>query len=314
MLGILVLLAVSRGLPAGNAAPNNSIPTATISTAVQPLTPGVAVAPPNSIPIPAAPENGAGCFTYIVSEASEGWQSLPCMAASTPDPHQTIGGSSDIEGVSGGPATTYFGQVTVGFSTFSGESDNKYGSNDWSMQANTNQFTGSNSQTDEVQFVEINYPTYLTFFGYAKACVEQVDVTTQNYAQTYCVSTSIRSLSSSFDNYVFGEEYTSGGTNYLEVQYCEVNVQCWTDSTTDYYGLTGSWSAMSGTILGLGSGSTADFTSPTSLTTTVYLNGGTTFSGSFGLIYSTDEMNNLSPGTASSGCSGYICQVATPAT
>jgi hypothetical protein len=46
--------------------------------------------------------------------------------------------------------------VQAVFSTYSGESDSTWGSNAWSIQANTNFFTGSNGQTDWVQFTEQN--------------------------------------------------------------------------------------------------------------------------------------------------------------
>jgi hypothetical protein len=308
-LAILVLLAASRGVPAGNASPNDS-------TAVA-LTPGVAVAPPNSAPIPPVPETGAGCHTYLVNESSSGWQSVPCVQGPVHGPYQIIGGSNNVEAIYGSsPSTTNDGQATIDFSTFSGESDNTYGSNDWSIQVNTNTFTGSNSHTDWVQFVEVNYPTYLTFFGYANVCVEQWDITSGETTPTgdNCASISIQHLSSSFDNYVAGYLYSSGGTNYLEAEYCQVNVQCWSVSTSDLFGLTGDWSDVSGTILGLGAGSTAHFTSPTSLTTYLYLQASSTLTATFGTQYSGAEMNNLTPGTPSHGCSGDVCQVDTPAT
>ncbi|MDG6928630.1 MAG: hypothetical protein JRN29_01100, partial [Nitrososphaerota archaeon] len=87
-------------------------------------------------------------------------------------------------------------EANIGFSKFSGESDSSQGGNDWSIQLNTNFFPGSNGDTDWVQFVEQNYPTYLYFFGYATFCIWQVDVTTQSYPNT-CVGTSIQTLSSS---------------------------------------------------------------------------------------------------------------------
>lgn len=260
--------------------------------------------------VPPPPTDGAGCHTYIVSDAAAGWQSIACAPQTPSPPHPMEGGGYGIEGVYGGPSSTYYGQVTVDFSQFTGESDSSEGNNDWSIQVNTNQWVGSNGYTDEVQFTEQNYPTYLTFFGYAEACVWEVVVTTQLYAH-FCVSTSIQSLSSSFDNYVFGYIYTSGGTTYLEVEYCQVGTQCWSDSTPDGYGLYGNWQTVDGTILGEGNGSTADFTSPTSLTATVYLDATSSFSGGGSLQGDTDEENNLSPGTPSSSCPGYYCEVST---
>ncbi len=203
--------------------------------------------------------------------------------------------------------------MTVDFSQFSGESDATYGSNDWSIQANTNTFTGSNSQTDWVQAIEFNYPTYLGgLWPIYETCLQQWDLTTQSLGSDPCTSTSKQSLSSSFDNYEVLYSYSSGGTNYLESEYCQVNVQCWSSSAADLYGLAGHWSQVIGTILGLQRGSNADFTHPTSLTADAYLIAGSSNSASGNVQYITDEGNNLNPGTPSASCSLDTCEVSTP--
>lgn len=261
---------------------------------------------------------GAGCYTYIVAESSLGWQSQVCAPPSTTGPEQYIGGPYQIQGIDGSAATTYQAEVDVAFSTYSGESDSSKGSNAWSMQANTNEFYGPNNTIYVVQFVEKQNPNdCYGLCGWANVCIVQDDTAygAKGYHNFCNTNMSVQDLSSSYEGYILGWTYNSGGVNYLEAEYCHVNVQCWTESTSDLYGLTGNFSEASGTILGI-SASTADFTSPTSLTTKVLL--GTDNSATHGLLGQTVEENNLTPGTVNFSCTtgqpANWCTTSTPAT
>ncbi|MGA2876071.1 MAG: hypothetical protein ABSE82_11110, partial [Nitrososphaerales archaeon] len=59
---------------------------------------------------------------------------------------------------------------------YSGESDSGTGSsNNWSIQLNTNTFTGSNSQDDWVQFT---YQQPVNVLGQNELCIWQIELTT----------------------------------------------------------------------------------------------------------------------------------------
>jgi len=253
------------------------------------------------------------------------WLSIPClspeMAALLPRPNE--GGSFGVEGVGGGNNIRNAENLAVYFSQFSGESDSKKGSNDWSIQANTNFFTGNNGHTDLVQFVEQNWPNrYWPFGGWAGFCIWQVDVTTQTYPNK-CVNTDQQGLSSSYQGGVYTWLSQSGGTNYLNGEFCNLNgsPHCWLVVDTDNQGLTGRWSDGAGTILGLGEASQANFNTPTALNTYVTVYGSDVFGGSAINEFLTDETNNLNPGTVSFHCSAtgnppynFECDTVTPST
>lgn len=266
---------------------------------------------PGPTSLPLLP-NAVGCYQLTSNLTSTSWQSTPCLSSELASavPKPTEGGSYGVEGVGGAGGIANGAYEQVAFSTFSGESDATYGSNDWSIQLNTNFFT-IGSTTYWVQFTEQNYPTYLTFFGYATFCIWQVDVTTQSYPNK-CVSTSIQSLSSSSSPTVTGYLSSSGGINYLNGEYCENSTTCWAVKNTDNNGLTGNWSDSTGTILGLGNGSTADFTHPTSLSTEIILLASSSFSGYKEDTVTTAEMNNLGLGTVSFSCNSDSCTTTSP--
>jgi hypothetical protein len=265
-----------------------------------------------SATVPRPPFEGTGCFTYVVSDAAAGWQSMPCLPASAPVLEGGEGGNyGGVYGVNQGPTSTYDGQVTVDFSQYSGESDSNYGSNSWSIQVDTNDFTGNNGQSDWVQAIYFNDPNNLFGFQpYWATCVQQWDVTTSSLGSNVCAGVSGQYLSSSFDSYEAGYLYSSGGTYYFESEYCQTGVQCWTSSAADKYGLAGNWNWVGGTILGLERGSTADFTSHTSLATYVYLTAGSSFSGNYELQDVTAESNNLNAVSPTHLCSGDVCEIA----
>jgi hypothetical protein len=160
MLPLIVLFLI----PSGSAAPIAAFHSGTAPimqsyrpSEAQTKNPGASVGG-----IPPMP-NKVGCYEYT----HDLWVSMPCLspekAASLPRPNE--GGGFGVEGVRGGANILNALHVGVTFTQFSGESDSQYGSNDWSIQANTNYFAGNNGHNDWVQFVEANWPTRYGWFG-----------------------------------------------------------------------------------------------------------------------------------------------------
>ncbi|MGI0079015.1 MAG: hypothetical protein ACRECH_05275 [Nitrososphaerales archaeon] len=251
---------------------------------------------PYSMPVPVAsvpPPDSAGCYHYT---NETGWVPISCgpqidlpvpKVANTAPPPPSEGGNYRVYGGSASTNNLNRGEVLVDFSVFTAESDSNAGSNAWSIQTNTNTFVGGISDRYWVQFTEQNDPSG----GYSEACVWQIDVTVQQY-HSYCVSLPIQYLSLSYEAYVIGTASTS--TYLLSVQFCNYNTkQCWTRSIYDNYGLIGSWNQVSGTILGLGGGSKAQFTSSTDEQTFITLQASQSFSTSIVKTTVTGEQNNL---------------------
>jgi hypothetical protein len=259
--------------------------------------------PPQAlVPSTPMPDDQVGCYDYT---NSTGWQSVPCAPAATSASFQFTegGGTYGVNGIyNSGPQliSTY---VDVGFSTFSGEHDSYFGNEAWSIQANTNAFPGSNGHSDLDQFVYFNWPNYLPFIGEAGVCISQniLSGAYTNACNMWYLNTQV--LSTSINDQVSGWTSTSGGTAYVNAQFC-TTTQCWGETQTDLYGLgvSGNWLEGSGTILGMRGAQTAIFTSPTSENTIVGVASGTTISGSTAVSYFTGEMNNLNTGTTSFGC------------
>ena len=204
------------------------------------------------------------------------------------------------------------------FSQFSGESDSQYGSNDWSIQLNSNYFTGNNGHQDAVQFIEFNYPSRCWgACGYAQVCIQQWDATTGTLDRNQCMGTNQQGLNNGYSATEYGYLSQSGGTNYVNAQFCDNTGKCWGTVDTDVNGLAGRWSDASGTILGLANGSTANFSHPTSLSTFVEVLAPTYFSGYSENYVITREANNLNAGTASLSCGhsiSFYCATTTPST
>jgi hypothetical protein len=286
IIGILVLLlgGFSTNLAAASASTN--LPAITTHSLV-PSTP--------------MPDDQVGCYNYA---NSTGWQSVPCATPAQIQslPNWTVGGGTygvnDI--YSGGTQLTQV-DVAVQFATFAGETDSSSGSNDWSIQANTNLFIGTNGQWDWVQFVFFNYGSYLLGTGQDGVCVSQ------SVGGSYSRSCNIwylapLGLSSTTADTIEGWTSQSGGTHYLNDQFCTTS-KCWGETTTDVYGLgVSSWTDGSGTILGMGGGSTATFTHGSSEYTTVYVYAASRIYGSTSVSYETAEMNNLNNGNTFSSC------------
>jgi hypothetical protein len=221
--------------------------------------------------------------------------------ASTPMEGNTYG----VEGAN----MENFGGITdadlkVSFSTFSGEHDSNIlrGDNSWSIQLNSNFFDGNNGQTDWVQFVYQN-----KLFGllgdYSQFGIWNVDVTTQTY-HSVTVSVGANSLSTSETYEIYATDYNGELTTILTLDYSNGDVYNYYEYAADQYGLSAHWSEVSGTVLGAGGGSTAEFTSPTAETTTVSAYPSSTPYA--GLDVVTGEQNNLNLGSVTtSGMGGW---------
>src|SRR5207302_1845171 len=99
-----------------------------------------------------------GCFLLVHSS----WVAVPCLSREEAAklPPLMEGGNYGVKGVSSstisGSKILVEGDMHIQFSQFSGESDSIYGRNDWSVQDNTNQFSGTNGDTYAVQFGQQN--------------------------------------------------------------------------------------------------------------------------------------------------------------
>ncbi len=263
---------------------------------------------------PPLPANAVGCYDYKVST---GWQSVPCAtpAEVASMPNWTVGGGYGVNDVHESGVQLTNVNVLVQFATFAGETDSSWGSNDWSIQANTNSFPAKNGGTAWDQFVFANYGSYLLGSGKAEVCTsqEQGGVYNKNCNIWYILG--IQSLSSSYSGLVEGWTSQSGGNSYLNARYCGPS-QCWAiTSVNDLYGLgvSGSWTDGSGTILGYANGSTAVFTHGTGEYTTAEVVAASSFSGQQSVSYLTGEMNNLNNGNTWFTCysAPYSCDYQT---
>jgi hypothetical protein len=308
--------------PMAYAAANNN--TTTITTTTAATTSGNSTAtgsdrgnPPVS-PIPPGLPVGIGCYYY---GAVEGWSSATCTspAVASKLPRPVIGGSTNgVDGLSviGTGKILTEGFVTDWFSTYSGEKDSSWGSDSFSIQTNTNMFTGNNGQTDWVQFTEQYSPQ-----GISQDCVWNIDITTQSYAPT-CVTTPPQPLSAKFGADVVGEVTSKVVcfpisipprsvcflAYYLTSGYMTPS-GTWAVTALDTYGLHSAWTQTSGTILGLGGGSEAIFTHPTKVGSAIGVySAGLDSASIFNTVhpygYWTDESNNLNYRSMSSTCYG----------
>lgn len=251
--------------------------------------------------IPSAPDV-LGCY-YYPNEIT-GWINVPCRTEEEMRDiaRPVIGGSSGVHGVrDSASATQSYGLVDVQFSTFSGETDSVTGTSAWSIQTNTNQWQiGGTGNWYIVQFTEQNDPANSIN---RVACVWQINVSTQTYTPT-CIAVPTQTLSSTYHGSVEGKVLTNGN---LQTQYCNIggNTQCWVVTAADTNQLGNYWRDTSGTILGLGSSSSANFVSPTSVTTQVKT--GPATAATTLTDYSTAEQNNLNYGTSNTSCAFSIC-------
>jgi hypothetical protein len=272
---------------------------------------------PRVSPIPPGLPVDMGCYYH--GAAAEEWISAACTSPDVANklPRPLIGGSTNgVDGLSiiGTGKVLTEGFATAWFSTFSGEQDSSWGSDSFSIQTNTNMFTGNNQQTDWVQFTEQYSPQ-----GISQDCVWNIDITTQYYVPT-CVTTPAQPLSAKFGADVVGEVTSRFVCIPLEFPLRPICFQAyyltsvymtpsgtWAVTAADTYGLHGHWIQTSGTILGLGGGSEAVFTHPTKVGSVigvyaVGLDNATIFNTVHPYGYWTDESNNLNYQSMSNTC------------
>ena len=227
------------------------------------------------------PPSRLGC--YRRAETGR-WVSVPCLSQewvreNVPPPD---GGYGKIYGIGYGTAadspliTTAF--VAVQFVKFSGETDTIYGDGAYSIQTNTNTFTGPYNHGAWVQFVYQNFPSVETPFS--ALCTWVIDLTTQDYfTHTVCMKPPVEPLSSSYSATVIGYSYRSiviTGTTAPVMLFSSflstvaiLPHGIYAVVAPDAFGLRNNWHGVSGTIIGAGGGSGAQFTSPASVTTGV---------------------------------------------
>lgn len=224
------------------------------------------------------PPSRVGC--YRRAETGR-WESVPCISQewlreNVPPP---VGGYGKIYGIGYGTTakspviTTAF--VTVQFVKFSGETDTIFGDGAYSIQTNTNGFTGNNNHNDWVQFAYQNFPNGETPFS--GLCTWVIDLTTWDYwTHTVCTEPPVEPLSSSYSATVIGYSYRSmvitaapSWWQWLLATVAILPHGIYAVVAPDAFNLHANWHSVSGTILGTGGGSEAVFTSPTAVTTTV---------------------------------------------
>lgn len=250
--------------------------------------------------IPFAPTT-TGCYHYN----GKVWANIPCLTSEEMKEFKkpTVGNSFGVHGLrDSSSAIQSYGLTDVQFSTYNGETDSQYGTaqNIWSIQLNPNQWHKTGS-TDwyTVQFTEQNRNTP-TGKG---VCVWQINVSTQSYTSN-CSPVPLQTLSSSYHGSVEGKTFSNGN---IQSQYCNIGTttQCWAVVTTDLNQARTHWLSSSGTILGYGGGSQANFVSPTSLVTNVKT--GPASSATTLWDYGTQETANLNYGTSSTSCAFSLC-------
>jgi hypothetical protein len=166
------------------AAPASGFAQETPGAASQPSAPpkGEAI---RTVPLVPPPPAKAGCYHYGPS----GWVEVSCatdeyVKEHYPHPDIQYGISSTATGATGKPlplAAVAYGVLDITFNAVGSISDKYYGTNAFSIQNNTNAFTGSNGDLDAVQFTVQSKPGQPD-----GVCIWNVDVTTQNYGNKSC--------------------------------------------------------------------------------------------------------------------------------
>jgi hypothetical protein len=159
------------------------------------------------------------------------------------------------------------GAVDVGLTTLGPENDLKWGKGYFSVQLNTNSFIDSNNHTAEVQFVDQHKATSPTQ-SEDLACIWNVDITAQLYPTTCHPVIHGRAVQSGDFVAIQGyQDFQASG-------YLKMIFQLSWDSQEGTYGIVapdlngltkapnrlGNWKQLSGSILGYGGSSMANFT------------------------------------------------------
>lgn len=250
--------------------------------------PPLAVALPHTLP---APPTQLGC--YIGSP--NGWVPVPCTPAGQlssefqpPDVEPDI---ASMPPSSGGATIPFqFGQVEATIVTIGSESDSTQGENSLSIQGNTNFFPGPNSHRAWVQFVVQVCGDSCAATNEMAVCIWNIDTTTNVY-YSQCLGGGPPSTTGQVFNaakrpgafHPF-DYATVAGSTYLDDHgnavlgmvsqlsfYDPANDPqdsggLYAVVATDLFGLAGQWTNMSGTLLGMGGGSVANFMNASVLT------------------------------------------------
>ena len=293
----LVLLSPTITMPDINAQKQPVNPHMSLSSQIQ------HISPHHNMP---RPPSKVGCYHY--SEKT-GWETTTCMSDEMVKKLHLAneGGSYGTHGIDDtSDSNLNFGEVQIDLSTFSGESDSRSGSGAFSIQDNTNNFTGSNFDTDWVQFLAQDIPNTA-----AGVCIEQWDLSTNTVIDDKCATIPQQTLNQGYAPYVDGSTGSSGGTATLTANFCSTQTNssgqdCWAITRDDYDGLAGNWNEVTGTILGEGDGSNADFTSHATEYTTITASEPSAYTPSIGWADQTAETNNLNyqPSYTSTSCDG----------
>jgi hypothetical protein len=228
------------------------------------------------------PPNKAGCFEGNFQTLQ--WIQVECTfnAVETPFATPNIGGhgtgsGNDIASYTGSTQNYLTVLANLTFTSFtSPETDSQRGSGSYSIQVNTNTWTGTNSKTDEVQFSAQTYQSGYTAIGVWQIVTESQSSCPSGdtwvspncyHATQYTPSSTFMPALGSGNQYLVTGEAANG---YLETTACG-NSSCYDVSTTDSYDLEGSWVNEESNIFGYGSSSEASFTSSTHIDVNVWV-------------------------------------------
>jgi hypothetical protein len=240
---------------------------------------------PTGLPFLPAPPTGVGCYYQKTGDVT--WQSVPCLSPSEVSKlHREQADTTLVATNSNGSlvsptsrATSLVeGVINVQFIKFSGETDNLYGPNKFSIQANSNTFTGNNGDLDWVQFTYTNTPPGP--LSDPDVCVWQEDLTVDavnpsNSTQGSCLPTVATALSSAWFGYLQGITYDVPSCQFpfwrlgCRKGFYQLAAEIrnpagtWAVTAPDDFGLSVNWNEISGTVVGSSKGSQAQFRSPT---------------------------------------------------
>jgi len=215
----------------------------------------------------------AGCYHLGKTNA---WEKDTCLTpeyvkAHYPHPELEPGVEfAQAAGAKTSPIPVTGGAIDVGLQSIGSENDPTYGKGYFSVQLNTNAFTDSSGHSSATQFVDMHsQPTATTSSDLV--CIWNVDITAQQYPNTCHPELSGRAVRSG--DFVAVQGYQ----DFQQAGYLKMVFQLSWDSQNgtygvvapDTYGLTktvngkGNWNELTGSILGYGNGSTANFTKTT---------------------------------------------------
>jgi hypothetical protein len=217
----------------------------------------------------------AGC--YHLTKTNNTWAKDTCL---TPEyvkahyPHPELEpGVQFTQAANAGktsPIPVTGGAIDVGLQSIGSENDPTFGKGYFSVQLNTNAFNDSSGHSSATQFVDMHKAVSATQ-SQDLVCIWNVDITAQQYPNTCHPELSGRAVRSG--DFVAVQGYQ----DFQQTGYLKMVFQLSWDSQNgtygvvapDTYGLTktvngkGNWNELTGSILGYGNGSTANFSKTT---------------------------------------------------